>query len=192
MQHLGINKGDFVDIFTETTGIFMPISQAVLKLGAIEVLRGSKAPIEELDYIMNHVSAKAMILQNVKILEILKDNINAKNPDFIIMMYDKGLENFDKTQLNMPLYTREDIIELGKQYPYHRVAEVTQETPCTMLYTSGTTGNPKGVLLTHGNMLSQMEGTQLGFQAKRGEKTLQILPIWHAYERLTQYFYMSR
>ena len=192
LQHLGINKGDFIDIFTETTGIFMPISQAVLKIGAIEVLRGSKAPIEELDYIMNHVSAKAMILENVKILEILKDSINTKKPEFIILMYDKGLENFDKTQLKMPLYTREEILELGKQHPYHKVDEVTQETPCTMLYTSGTTGNPKGVLLTHGNMLSQMEGTQLGFQAKRGEKTLQILPIWHAYERLTQYFYMAR
>ena len=61
-----------------------------------------------------------------------------------------------------------------------------------MLYTSGTTGNPKGVLLTHRNFLCQMQGAHSGFLSQPGENTLQVLPIWHAYERIGQFYYLSR
>ena len=61
----------------------------------------------------------------------------------------------------------------------------------SILYTSGTTGNPKGVLLSHGNMLHQLGIAYEGILSKAGEKTLQVLPIWHAYERIAQYYFVS-
>ena len=58
----------------------------------------------------------------------------------------------------------------------------------TLIYTSGTTGNPKGVKLTHGNMMSNVEGTKQGIAFNRTEKFLSFLPLSHSFERMGGHF----
>lgn len=188
LQHLGVNKGDFVCLFTENNGYFMSMAQAIIKTGAIDILRGSNAPIEELDYIMGHSEPKGVFVYDMKLLNTLKDNLNAHNLNFIIVLNTK---NFSKEGLNAPVYTLNEVIKMGRENPFTPV-EINLADPATMLYTSGTTGNPKGVLLTHSNIVSQMEGTEAGFRAVAGENTLQILPCWHAYENLAQFYYYTK
>ncbi len=185
LQNIGVKKGDFIGLFTENNGLFMATSQAIVKTGAIEVLRGSNAPIEELDYILGHSETKCVIVRDEKLLERMKDSLIAHNVQTVIIMFPKDLI---KDCLDMQIYTYEEILEKGRNNEFQYV-EVTPEDWSTMLYTSGTTGMPKGVLLTHNNLLSQMSGTDKGFGAIPGENTLQILPIWHAYERTAQYYY---
>ena len=91
---------------------------------------------------------------------------------------------------NYPVYSYEEIIEKGKNHEFIE-PEQNLDEPCLMLYTSGTTGNPKGVLLTHKNLVSQFYPVDLGFKSKPGENTLQILPVWHAYEHIVQLYYLS-
>ena len=188
LQSLGISKGDFVALYTENNGLFMPTGQAITKTGAIEVLRGSNAPVEELDYILGHSQAKAVILEDVNLLNKMKDILNAHNPQFVVVLYGDEL---NKDNLNMPAYTYKEILEMGRNHSFVPV-DVQLSDSCIMLYTSGTTGNPKGVLLTHSNIVSQMEGTDIGFGAIAGENTLQILPCWHAYEHIAQYYYYTK
>ncbi|MBQ3311629.1 AMP-binding protein [bacterium] len=188
LQSLGIEKGDFVALFTENNGLFMPTGQAITKTGAIEVLRGSNAPIDELEYIINHAQTKGIILENAVLLNKLKDFLNNYQPKFIIVLFD---ENLDKSVVNIPVYTYQEVLESGKTHTFTQ-NDVALTDYCMMLYTSGTTGNPKGVLLTHSNILSQMEGTDIGFGAIPGENTLQILPCWHAYEHIAQYYYYTK
>ena len=73
LQSLGIKKGDFIGLFTENNGLFMATSQAIIKTGAIEVLRGSNAPIDELDYILGHSEAKCVIVKDEKLLENMRE-----------------------------------------------------------------------------------------------------------------------
>ena len=61
----------------------------------------------------------------------------------------------------------------------------------TVVYTSGTTGAPKGVMLTHRNLVSQVQRLGTVTKPKPGDKTLSLLPPWHAYERATAYFTFS-
>ncbi len=189
LQSLGVQKGDFIGLFSENNGRWATIDQAIIKCGAIDVLRGSNAPIEELDYIINHSSAKGLVLRDKNIFEKMKPILSKYNLWFIIIMFKADEAN--REGVSVPVYSYDEIIEKGKNHNFSPV-EMNKEDFCTMLYTSGTTGNPKGVLLAHRNFLVQLTGAHSGFQSQPGENTLQVLPIWHAYERIGQFYYLTR
>ncbi|NJR40197.1 MAG: long-chain fatty acid--CoA ligase, partial [Leptolyngbyaceae cyanobacterium CSU_1_4] len=58
----------------------------------------------------------------------------------------------------------------------------------TLMYTSGTSGTPKGVMLTHGNLVTQVTSAATVVLPQPGDRVLSILPIWHCYERTFEYF----
>lgn len=189
LQSLGVKKGDKVGLFAESHGLWMPISLGIQKCGAIDVIRGSNAPISELEYITAHADCKGLILRDEKLFNSMKPFLEKYKLDFVIVTYSS--ENIDSSGLKTKVYTHKDIIELGKNNTLVHVP-MQRDDDGSILYTSGTTGNPKGVLLSHGNTIYQIEVVHEGFLAQPGEKTLQILPIWHTYERVGQCYYVSR
>ena len=189
LQSLGVKKGDKVGLFAESHGLWMPISLGIQKCGAIDVIRGSNAPISELEYITAHADCKGLILRDEKLFNSMKPFLEKYKLDFVIVTYSS--ENIDSSGLKTKVYTHKDIIELGKNNTLVHVP-MQRDDDGSILYTSGTTGNPKGVLLSHGNTIYQIEVVHEGFLAQPGEKTLQILPIWHTYERVGQCYYISR
>ena len=189
LQALGVKKGDKVGLFTESNGMWMPTSMAILKCGAIDVIRGSNAPIEELHYITSHADCKGLILRDEKLYKAMKPFLEEYALDFVIVTYVKG--ELDTTNVKAKVYAYGDILKLGEENTFTPVP-MNRHDDSTILYTSGTTGNPKGVLLSHDNTIYQLEVVHQGFQSQPGENTLQILPIWHTYERIGQCYYISR
>ena len=189
LQALGIKKGDKVGLFAESNGMWMATSMAILKCGAVDVLRGSNAPIEELEYITAHADCKGLVLRDEKLYYALKPFLEKFKLDFVIVTYVKN--TLDAKNVKAKVYSYGDILKLGEENTFKPV-EMKRSDDCTILYTSGTTGNPKGVLLSHENSIYQLEVVHDGFQSQPGEKTLQVLPIWHSYERIAQCYYASR
>ncbi|MBE7709499.1 MAG: long-chain fatty acid--CoA ligase [Cyanobacteria bacterium SIG32] len=189
LQTLGVKKGDKVGLFAESNGLWMATSLAIQKCGAVDVIRGSNAPLEELHYITAHADCKGLILRDEKLYNLMKPFLEKYRLDFIIVTYSKG--ELDTTNVKSKVYTHKDIIQLGKDNEFVPV-EMERNDDCSILYTSGTTGNPKGVLLNQESTIYQLEIAHRGFQSQPGENTLQILPIWHAYERVGQCYYISR
>jgi long-chain acyl-CoA synthetase len=72
-----------------------------------------------------------------------------------------------------------------------RTPGITEEDLATLIYTSGTTGQPKGVMLTHANLLHQVRYLNAIFQPEPGDRVLSILPSWHSYERSCEYFTLA-
>ena len=189
LQALGVKKGDKVGLFAESNGLWMAISLGIQKCGAVDVIRGSNAPTEELQYITAHADCKGLILKDDKLFNSMKPFLNKYKLDFVIITYSEG--KIDTTGVKAKVYTHQDIITLGKENEFKPV-EMDRNDDGSILYTSGTTGNPKGVMLSHGNTIYQIEVVHEGFLAQPGENTLQILPIWHTYERIGQCYYISR
>ena len=188
LQSFGVQKGDFVGIYTENNGRWSPCELAVMKCGAICTLRGSSSPVGELDFIMEHSQMTGVILRNGKLLNELKPYINKHNLKFIILMFKSDKDDF--SNVDIPVHYYEDVVEIGKSLEFHEIEQNIEE-PCSMLYTSGTTGNPKGVIISHKNLLAQIPGLREGFGSQKGENTLQILPVWHSYEQMAQLYYIS-
>ena len=189
LQALGVKKGDKVGLFAESNGMWMATSMAILKCGAVDVIRGSNAPIEELHYITVHSDCKGLILRDEKLYNAMKPFLEKYELDFVIVTYVKN--TLDTENVKARVYSYGDILKLGEENTFKPVA-MKRTDDCTILYTSGTTGNPKGVLLSHENSIYQLEVVHDGFQSQPGEKTLQVLPIWHSYERIGQCYYVSR
>ena len=188
IQSLGINRGDFICIFSENHGKWVICEQAAMRCGAVCTLRGSSAPEDELDYILSHSNAKGLIVRDGRTLKKIKDYINNHNLNFIMVMYKS--EKDDISGINIPLFYIDDAIEMGKD-KYFSAPEQNIDDYAVMMYTSGTTGNPKGVPQTHKNLLSQMLAMEDCLKCKTGERTMQILPVWHAYEHIGQLHFLT-
>ena len=124
--------------------------------------------------------------------------LNSKLPKLtkVIVLDDSNVE-FDKT--NYDVYFYNTLLENGKKI-YNSLkdrlneikASVTRDDIATIIFTSGTTGKCKGVMLTHNNFISQIElFPSLLTDSKVGEKWLAVLPVWHSFERIAQYGILS-
>ncbi|KAL3144719.1 hypothetical protein ABBQ38_001843 [Trebouxia sp. C0009 RCD-2024] len=101
----------------------------------------------------------------------------------------------DKDALGCPVLSYAEVADKGRQNltgfeanPVH----ISGSDLATLVYTSGTTGNPKGVMLTHSNLLYQLNNLSHFLQPSPGESSLSLLPPWHIYERSCGYFIYSR
>lgn len=189
LQALGLKQGEHVSLFSENSSKWLLADQAVLFTGAVDAVRGSEAPAEELEYILAHSDSVALIAENLSVILKLKDALENACLKFIVCLSDEEIPEEIKNKFNV--YKLNDVLNLGKSFSSNDI-EIKKDDLATLIYTSGTTGKPKGVMLTHGNFLSQVKSLQSRLNIKKDSKTLAVLPTWHSYERTAEYFVISR
>ena len=174
MKSAGIKEGMHVAQFSENSSKWLVLDQGVLNCGAINAVRGSLAPIEELKYIYNHSDSSALITDNLKVVEGLYDHLLSSNAVAIIYIGKDDTSKFENSDI--PFYTFEKLLEMGKGMDFEPV-EVNPESVATLIYSSGTTGKPKGVMLTHNNIISQVYAINPILMIKETKTLLTMLPI---------------
>ena len=170
LQNLGVNKGDHVCLFSENSSKWLISDQAILIAGGVDAVRGSQAPADELIYILEHSDSKGLIVENLETYEKVKDF----PVDFAICLSDEEIPS------DYNVYSFEQVIARGQQVTPAPV-EISREDVATIVYTSGTTNKPKGVMLSNGNLLSQIAGISEVFEVIPGKSALNMLPTWHVY-----------
>ncbi len=192
LAKLGLNPKDHVGLLADNCLEWILCDMAVLMNGAADVPRGTDVTDDEIVYILNHSESTFLILQNEKMLKrVLKLKDQLSSIKTIIVM-DKA---FSETEEVRNIYS---LVEEGSKLRKEgdseiekRMENIQESDLFTIIYTSGTTGTPKGVMLTHANMVSQVRTLKPLVKLKLEDKALSILPIWHVFERVVEYLFIS-
>lgn len=188
LKKLGFTKEDTVALFSENSSKWMVTDRATALSGAINVVRGSGAPIDELKYIYNHSDSTVLVTDSLSVLENMSDYLCSKGSNFAIYI---GNGKLNKEKYSICVYDFFDVLNFGEEGEFP-VPEMSEDDVATLIYSSGTTGRPKGIVLTRKNILSQIEAIHPALQIMQNKSVLNILPIWHAYERTCEYYLISR
>lgn len=187
-RSLRISSGDVVGLFAENSPRWLVADQGLMRAGAIDAVRGAAAPVEELRYILEDADAVALVVQTADLLQRLELKAELQERLRFVLVLEgpapAGAIDFD-TFLSFAE---------GQEAPDPMVGrdrDSAQATTATILYTSGTTGRPKGVPLTHANLLHQMYSLACVTRPEPGSSVLSVLPIWHSYERSAEYYFFS-
>ena len=183
----GLVKGDVVTLISENSPRWLVADQGLMRLGAINAVRGINSPSVELDYIIEHSNSVGLIVQSKDIwLKLNNREELKKRLKFIINLEDEQFEN---------LISWRQFIKAEDTETF-QISNFEEDDPqindvASILYTSGTTGKPKGVPLTHANFLHQIVNLAYIADPEPGTSVLSVLPIWHSYERSAEYFFFS-
>jgi len=185
LQSIGLKKGQHVSLFSENSSKWLVADQAVLMCGAVDAVRGSQSPAEELAYIFEHSDSVGLIAENLETIKKLRD----LQLNFMVCLSNEYIDPSFKKKYK--IYSFSDILQLGAQHEFVGT-DIYCDDLATIVYTSGTTGKPKGVMLTHGSLMSQIISLDSMINVSAGKKSLNILPTWHIYERTGEYFFISK
>ena len=180
---LGIKKDDKVGIICSNRPEWNMLDMAIMQVGAVSVPIYPTISKEDYRYIINDCGVKLIVLEGTGVLQKIEEvKSEAPNLEAIYAL---------STKCDYPTF--EQLVELGKENANPeelkaREESVDEKDCATIIYTSGTTGNPKGVMLSHYNIMSQLKNLE-HIPSKWSKKAFSFLPICHAYERMLVFLY---
>jgi len=181
---LGVAAGDRVAVASSNRFEWNILDIAVQQVGAILVPLYPNISESDYRFILNDAGVEICVVSNQELV----DKISSVRNDVPSL---KHLFAFDQVP-NCPHWTE---IEAAKgqteiEVVEQRMREVKTGDLVTIIYTSGTTGNPKGVMLSHANILATVSSCIEPIPADKNSKVLSFLPVCHIYERMLHYLYM--
>ncbi|MDY5885998.1 MAG: AMP-binding protein [Treponema sp.] len=198
---LGTVRGEKVGLISDNRKEWEQADMGIMTIGACDVPRGCDASEKDLKYILSFTEVKTCIVENeFQIRRILnvKDEIPTLKR-FII--FEEPTENEVKLckEAKIDLLRFYDVVEDGKKYNEKNPGKVEAEIEvgqwddiAAIIFTSGTTGVPKGVTLSHGNFITQLDELQERIYLKPAERAICVLPVWHVFQRLVEYVIISQ
>jgi long-chain acyl-CoA synthetase len=195
LRELGLASGDRVAVVAESRPEWCVTDLAVLGAGGVTVPIYPTLTSEQACYIANDCGATLAVVSNraqVEKLAPVRTRLAGVSP--VVVMDVDGqpwpedvvplveLAARSQRRLVADVTARADFAE--------RSAAITRDALATIIYTSGTTGEPKGVMLTHGNILSNVEAAHELLGVTEDDVALSFLPLSHAFERIVLYTYL--
>ncbi len=183
---LGVQPGEKVALISENRVEWNILDFAIQQIGAVVVAIYPNISTSDYSYIFNHAEIKNCIVSSKKLytkILAIQDDCPQLNSIFSLDK-EEGLNHW------------QDFVAEGQTIPDATLNllrnGIEPDTLASIIYTSGTTGNPKGVMLSHKNLLADTLSSEYSFPVERGDRALSFLPVCHAYERVFQYVYMYK
>ncbi len=194
LHEMGVKRGDRVAILSENRPEWTMADFAILAAGGVSVPVYPTLLGWQIEYILNDAGTVALLCSDKEQLDkILEIHSHVPSLNNIIVCDPPD-------SLAAGVHTFRDVVERGKKWDTeqgrgwfdHSLAEAQPGDLATLVYTSGTTGNPKGAMLTHGNVTSNVTTVRDAVPFRAGELALSILPLSHILERMVDFLYYFR
>jgi len=183
---LGVRKDDKIAIISNNRSEWNIVDIGILQIGAINVPIYPTASIDDYSFIFNHAEIKLCFVSDCELYEKVM-SIKDKVP---------GLKEIYAFNSIAGCKHWTEVIDAGENGDIKEVEQIKtsiQETDlATLIYTSGTTGTPKGVMLSHRNLVSNAIACIPRLPVDHTAKSLSFLPVCHVYERMILYLYLLR
>ena len=199
LKSLGVARQDHVGLISDNRREWFISDMAILALGAADVPRGRDAMPHELSYILSFSECRICCAENLdqaqKILALASEIPLLTK---LIILDDEE----DLSQLSLPEHMSciqfNQVLELGKKALSKKpdliekeIEKGETEEVATIIFTSGTTGEPKGVMLNHRNFLHQLKQIPKVLTVSPGDVWLSVLPVWHSFERIIPFILIA-
>ncbi len=188
LKQLGIKAGDKISILSNTRYEWTLADMAILSLGAITVPIYQNIIAEEAKHILKDSGAKLIFVEDKNQLEkIEKSRKDLKSLEKVILISGKSVSG--------DVLTFKEVLRLGSEATQddfsERIRKIKGSDLASLVYTSGTTGMPKGVMLIHDNIVKEIDALISSFPIMPGYQSLMFLPLAHILARAVQFFQLS-
>ncbi len=184
---LGINKGDKIATVTTNRPEWNFFDLGIAQIGAIHVPIYPTISIEEYKYILEHCEARIVIVGDKKLYDKIGPIINEIDKLEDIYSFDKieGVKHWTTLRDSGSEYQEKEKLDEIKK-------TIIPDDLATIIYTSGTTGVPKGVMLSHINLVSNFTEHANNHHLGKEARAISFLPLCHVYERSMNYHFQYK
>lgn len=193
---IGVKPKDHVGLIADVSHYWMTAHLAIQLNGAADVPRGTDSTGPEIGYILQHSGSAIVFVHNgaqVKKIDAGLKGFKHKIKKYIVLNDDKVKGSNVMTMSDLRAEGEKLIKKGGKALAdfESRAGKVVSADLSCIVYTSGTTGEPKGVMLSHGNFASQMRVIPEVLKIGPSDSGLTLLPPWHVFGRITEMMFIA-
>ena len=187
---LGVQPREHIGLFGDNRFEWILADYGVQLCGAADVPRGRDVSDAEMAYIIDHAGIRVVFVETGHLLDkVLRLRHQLPELREIILLDPDGIPKAGARKLLEVCEMGARLRDSGDRRAEERIAGVRPDDLFTLIYTSGTTGTPKGVMLTHSNIISQIRSIPGDHNCN--DRLLSVLPIWHIFERFMEMYTIS-
>ncbi|MEL6461733.1 MAG: AMP-binding protein [Cyanobacteria bacterium J06621_15] len=186
LQALGVKPQERISLIADNSPRWLIADQGMMTAGAVNAVRSSQADVDELAYILANSDSTVLVTQDLSTFEKLRPRLDDLPIKLAILLTEETAPDEEV----LKVLNFEQLMEIGAKHNLEPV-KAKRDSLATLLYTSGTSGKPKGVMLSHSNVLHQITNLGTIVQPEQGDVVLSILPTWHVFERTGEYLLLS-
>jgi len=199
LSSLGLGRGDRVALLSESRPEWLIVDLAVLAAGGVTTPLYPTLSVEQVALILADSEATIAVVSTGALLA----TVLAAARGGCALRTGVGIDPLAEAPAaeGVEILSLRTVAERGHRRildgwgvgrAFHEAAKAARlEDPATLIYTSGTTATPKGVLLTHGNLIANLTGIRQVLRLDERDTALSFLPLCHAFERMVAYVYLA-
>lgn len=189
LSNLGIKKGEKVALFSENRPEWIFADLGILSLGAVSVPIYPTSSVPDIKFILNHSEAGSMFVSSGALLKkLIEESEIIGRLSHIVVFDEVNVKNDKVIPFDSFKKSADGNYEEHEKVFHSSLRSVGRDDLASIIYTSGTTGQPKGVMLTHKNILTNCAASKAAVPMTEKDVSLSFLPLSHVFERVAGFY----